>query len=81
VSRATSDGLFAAAARQRADALLVFAHGFAVLNRGRIIELAARQRLPAMYGYREFVDAGGLMAYRPTFRAWIGEQRATSIAS
>jgi putative tryptophan/tyrosine transport system substrate-binding protein len=70
------DRLFAAAARQRADALLVFAHGFALLNRGRIIELAARQRLPTMYGYREFVDAGGLMAYGPNVPAMV--RRAAS---
>jgi putative tryptophan/tyrosine transport system substrate-binding protein len=70
------DRLFAAAARERADALLVFAHGFAVLNRARIIELAARQRLPSMYGWREFVDAGGLMAYGPNIPAMV--RRAAS---
>jgi putative ABC transport system substrate-binding protein len=59
---------FAAAARARADALLVFTHGFAVLNRHRIIALAARQRLPAMYGWREFVNDGGLMSYGPNIR-------------
>ena len=59
---------FAAAARERADALIVFSHGFAVLNRHRIIELAARQRLPAMYGWRDFVNDGGLMSYGPNIR-------------
>jgi putative ABC transport system substrate-binding protein len=34
-----------------------------VRHRGRIVELAANNRLPAMYGFREFVDASGLMAY------------------
>jgi len=34
-----------------------------VRYRGRIAELAAKNRLPAMYGFREFADAGGLMAY------------------
>jgi putative tryptophan/tyrosine transport system substrate-binding protein len=57
--------LFAAATRERADALLVFAHAFAFVHRDRIIELAARQRLPTMYGWREFVDVGGLMSYGP----------------
>jgi len=56
---------FAAAVRERAGALIVFTHGFAVLNRGRIIELAARQRLPTMYGWRDFVNEGGLMSYGP----------------
>jgi putative tryptophan/tyrosine transport system substrate-binding protein len=68
--------LFAAAAHQRADALIVFAHGFALLNRGRIIELAARRGLPTMYGYREFVDAGGLMSYGPNVQAVV--RRAAS---
>jgi putative ABC transport system substrate-binding protein len=57
--------LFAAAARERADAVIVFTHGFAVRNRARIIELAARHRLPTIYGWREFVDAGGFMSYGP----------------
>ena len=56
---------FAAAVRERSGALIVFTHGFAVLNRGRIIELAARQRLPTMYGWRDFVNEGGLMSYGP----------------
>jgi putative ABC transport system substrate-binding protein len=59
------DGAFEAAVRERADALIVFTHGFAVLNRRRIIEIAALQRLPTMYGWREFVSEGGLMSYGP----------------
>jgi putative ABC transport system substrate-binding protein len=34
-----------------------------VRYRGRIVELAMTNRLPAMYGFRDFVDAGGLIAY------------------
>jgi putative ABC transport system substrate-binding protein len=56
---------FADAVREQADALIVFTHGFAVLNRKRIVEQAAEQRLPTMYGWREFVDEGGLMSYGP----------------
>jgi hypothetical protein len=37
---------FASAERAQAEGLLVFTHGFAVLNRARIMELAVRQRLP-----------------------------------
>lgn len=56
---------FKTAKRERADALIVFTHGFAVLHRGRIIELAARHPLPTLYGWREFVQDGGLMSYGP----------------
>jgi putative ABC transport system substrate-binding protein len=62
---------FAAATREKTDALIVFTHGFAVLNRRRIIEQAASQRLPAMYGWREFVDEGGLMSYGPNVPAMV----------
>jgi putative ABC transport system substrate-binding protein len=58
-------GAFETAVREGAAGLIVFTHGFAVLNRGRIIERAARQRLPTMYGWREFVNDGGLMSYGP----------------
>jgi len=56
---------FATAVSERTDALLVFTHGFAVLNRTRIIGMAARYGLPTLYGWRDFVDGGGLMSYGP----------------
>ena len=59
------EGVFEAAVRERVDAVIVFTHGFAVLNRARIIEHAARRGLPTMYGWREFVSDGGLMSYGP----------------
>jgi putative ABC transport system substrate-binding protein len=62
---------FATAARGGAGALIVFTHGFAVLNQERIIELAARQRLPTMYGWRDFVQKGGLMSYGPNIPTMI----------
>jgi ABC-type uncharacterized transport system substrate-binding protein len=61
--------LFATASRDRVDALIVFAHGFAFRNRKRIVELAAQYHRPMMYGYREFVEIGGLMSYGPNLLA------------
>lgn len=54
---------FASMTTGRAQALVVLQDPLTVSNRARIIELAAKTRLPAMYGFREFADSGGLMAY------------------
>ncbi|HEV2056810.1 MAG TPA: ABC transporter substrate-binding protein [Methylomirabilota bacterium] len=62
------DGAFAAMATERAGALLVLSDGMFNLHRTRLADLAARSRLPAAYGVREFVDAGGLMSYGPSLR-------------
>ncbi len=51
--------------RERAGALAVLADPVTSALRVLIVEFAARQRLPAVYGWREFVDSGGLMAYGP----------------
>jgi putative ABC transport system substrate-binding protein len=56
---------FTEAVRERADAMIVFTHGFAVLNGRKIIELARRNRVPVMYGWRDFVHEGGLISYGP----------------
>jgi putative ABC transport system substrate-binding protein len=54
---------FRAAAKGRAEAVLVL--GGAVLNprRTQVVELAAKSRLPAIYSIRRYVEAGGLMNY------------------
>ena len=52
---------FAGAVRDQVQGMVVLTHGFAVLNRARIMELAALHRLPMLYGWREFVEEGGLM--------------------
>ena len=49
--------------QQRAGALLVNADAFFTGNRDRITALAARYRIPAIYAWREFAEAGGLMSY------------------
>jgi ABC-type uncharacterized transport system substrate-binding protein len=57
------DSAFAAIAAENSEALVVVVDPLTVRYRARIVELAMKYRLPAMYGFREFVDAGGLMAY------------------
>jgi putative ABC transport system substrate-binding protein len=59
----------AEARRERADALLVMASPFFFAHRTRLVELAAKHRLPAMYFQQEFVvRSGGLMSYGPNLR-------------
>jgi len=57
---------FETATRKHVDALVVLGDGFTIAHRSEIISAAARNRLPAMYAYKEFVEAGGLMAYGPS---------------
>ncbi len=53
--------------RERPDALNVHVDPVFYAYRGRIVDFAAKNRLPAMYAAREFVDGGGLMSYSPSF--------------
>ena len=57
------DGTFTSIVERGAKALLVGAGPLLVSNRGRIVALAARHAIPAIYALREFVEAGGLMSY------------------
>jgi len=59
------DRAFSDMTRARADALTVLGSAMLFNQRRRLVELAATHRLPAAYGLREYVDAGGLMAYGP----------------
>lgn len=52
-----------ATARRGSDAICVTGGSFESVNMARIVELAARHRLPAVYGFREYVVQGGLMSY------------------
>jgi putative ABC transport system substrate-binding protein len=54
---------FDAAFKQRADAVVVSLGPVMQSNVGRVVDLAAKRRLPSVFLSREFVDAGGLMAY------------------
>jgi putative tryptophan/tyrosine transport system substrate-binding protein len=57
------DAALARASEARASALVVFNSASFDRQAGSIAALAARRRLPAMYGLRIYVEAGGLMAY------------------
>jgi putative ABC transport system substrate-binding protein len=58
---------FDAAGVQRVNALAVGNDTVTHASRRQIVELAAQHRLPAIYATREFVDAGGLMAYSVSY--------------
>jgi len=57
------DGAFAQAVRGRADGMLVTPNPFFNAQRDRLVSLAAHHRLPTLYEFRDFVEAGGLMCY------------------
>ena len=59
---------FVAMARQNAQALLLPREALFIQQRGQILELAAKQRLPSISGYSEYAEAGGLMSYGPKLR-------------
>jgi putative ABC transport system substrate-binding protein len=59
--------LFATLTRNRPESLLVLADTVTVANRQRTVEFAARNRVPAIYEARTFVDTGGLMSYGVDF--------------
>jgi putative ABC transport system substrate-binding protein len=57
------DRAFSEMTRARAGALTVLPSTMFNIERRRLVDLAAKNRLPAVYPLREFVDAGGLLAY------------------
>jgi len=57
------EGAFTAMTQARAQALLVLPHPFMITHRRRIVDLAAKSRLPAMYPFRGFVQVGGFLSY------------------
>jgi ABC-type uncharacterized transport system substrate-binding protein len=60
-------GAFAAMTRERADAFFGAAGILTFEHRDSIVNLAAESRIPAMWGHRQFVEAGGLMSYAVNF--------------
>ncbi len=70
------DSAFAAMARDRAGALIVFTDAVTLDYRTRLADHAIRRRLPTVSGVSEFAEAGGLLAYGP--RLTDGYRRAAS---
>ena len=61
------EGAFAAISRERAQALFVAAGVLTTEHRKTLVDLAARNRIPTMWGERQFVEVGGLMSYAVNF--------------
>jgi putative ABC transport system substrate-binding protein len=59
------DNAFEAAKKDRAGALNVLGAAFLTAHRKKIVELAAKNRLPAIYNVQQFVEDGGLIFYGP----------------
>ncbi|HET9763747.1 MAG TPA: ABC transporter substrate-binding protein [Casimicrobiaceae bacterium] len=57
------ENAFAAVAQSRAQALLVTGSGLFLRERQRVVDLAARYAIPAIYESREYCEAGGLVSY------------------
>lgn len=66
------DAAFSAMARERAEALIVLADLMFVHHLKRLADLAAKHRLPTTHFSQEFVEAGGLMSYSPSFSDMFG---------
>jgi putative ABC transport system substrate-binding protein len=61
------EGAFAAMTRERAHALFGAAGVLTLEHRNRVVDLAAKHRIPTMWGHRQFVEVGGLMSYAVNF--------------
>jgi len=63
------EGAFKEAIQARCAALAVTANPLVNSNQKQVVDLASKNRLPAIYGRADFVDIGGLMSYSPIFTA------------
>jgi ABC-type uncharacterized transport system substrate-binding protein len=61
------EGAFVAMTRERADALFGAPGVLTFEHRKTVVDLAAKSRIPTLWGHRQFVDAGGLMSYAVNF--------------
>jgi putative ABC transport system substrate-binding protein len=72
------DSAFALASRERSEAVFTTNAAFMTAHRRRIIEFAAKYKLPAMYHLETFVDDGGLMSYSASVKE-LHRQTATYV--
>ena len=72
----TLDAAFVMLTKDRPDAFIVPADTFLVSQRGRIAQFAITNKLPSVYTFREYIEAGGLIAYTPNYNDLF--QRAAS---
>jgi len=63
------DAALAEAGNARAEAILVFPDAVTMVHRTKLAEFAIKQRLPSMFGWSEYCDAGGLLSYGANQRA------------
>jgi putative ABC transport system substrate-binding protein len=63
----TLEAAFVTLAKDRPDALMVPADTFLVSQRSRIAQFAIENKLPSVYTFREYIEAGGLIAYTPNY--------------
>src|SRR5215831_9977266 len=63
----TLDAAFVTLTKDRPDAFLVPADTFLASQRGRIAQFAIENKLPSAYTFREYIEAGGLLAYTPNY--------------
>jgi putative ABC transport system substrate-binding protein len=63
----TLDAAFVTLTKDRPDALMVPADTFLVSQRSRIAQFAIENKLPSVYTFREYIEAGGLIAYTPNY--------------
>src|SRR5262249_16609580 len=66
------EGTFSVLARENVDAVFVGDSPIFTARRPRLLDLAAKPRLPMIFGSRDWVAAGGLMSYGPSFPDMFG---------
>jgi putative ABC transport system substrate-binding protein len=63
----TLDAAFVALTKDWPDGLMLPADTFLVSQRNRIAQFAIENKLPSVYSFREYIEAGGLVAYTPNY--------------